>query len=499
MINLKIKILILTGIILKFYFIGCGRIDETKLVPAGREPVIEPDYSGVTIPVNIAPMNFKIIGEGKSYLIRIKSSGRHRIILKSGNGNVTFPFKLWKHLLAENSGGKIEIEIISHEKEGVPKRFDPVIMYIADEPVDPWLFYRLLYPGYESWKEMKIVQRSTGSYRELPLIENQVLDYNCINCHSFRNNQADKFLLHVRGSCGGTYFVDGTKVTRKLLRTDNMKANVVYPAWHPSGDYVAFSSNKTVQSFHMLPGKNIEVSDLYSSIVLYDTENNTMSGFPDDDTAKYMETFPCWSPDGSYLYYCRAAQATNEDEIRKLRYDLARRPFDTLSGNFGKAEIVLSSSESGKSVSFPSISPDGKYLILTLHDYGTFSIWHKEADLYLLNLNDFSLNRLSVNSNESESYHSWSSNGRWIVFSSKRGDGLTARPYFAYFTPPSTFGKPFVLPQKNPEFYKRFPKTFNRPELVSGKAEPGPRDFMKAARKDPVKTVWKGDKTTGLN
>lgn len=493
MINLKINILILTGIILTYSLTNCRRIDETKFRPAGREPVIEPDYSGVTIPVNIAPMNFKIMEEGKPFIIRIKSSGKNGIRLKSRNGNVIFPLKLWKNLLAENSGGKIEIEIISDENAGGLKRFDPVIMYIADAPVDPWLFYRLLYPGYESWVEMKIVQRSTGSFRELSLADNRVLDYNCVNCHSFRNNKADKFLLHVRGSVGGTYFVEGSEITRKILKTENMKANVVYPAWHPSGNYVAFSSNKTVQSFHMLPGKNIEVTDLYSSIVLYNTTDNSMSGLPPDDTVRYMETFPCWSPDGNCLYYCRAVKAKNEDDLRKLRYDLVRRTFDTGTGIFGKAQVVIDAALSGKSASFPSISPDGKSLIITLHDSGTFSIWHKEADLYLIDPENNSCSRMSVNSQETESYHGWSSNGRWIVFSSKRGDGLTARPYFSYFTPPSTFGKPFVLPQKNPEFYKQFPKTFNRPELVTGKAEVQPRDFMKASRKEPARAIWKGN------
>ena len=65
---------------------------------------------------------------------------------------------------------------------------------------------------------------------------------------------------------------------------------------------------------------------------------------------------------------------------------------------------------------------------------------------------------MSLNSDETESYHSWSSNGKWLVFSSKRGDGLTARPYFAYFGSPDNVGKPFVLPQKDPTLYKEWRK-----------------------------------------
>ncbi len=122
-------------------------------------------------------------------------------------------------------------------------------------------------------------------------------------------------MLHVRGSKGGTYFYDGKQLTRTALKTGEMPANAVYPAWHPSGRYVAFSSNKTIQSFHMRPEKNIDVYDLYSSLVIYDLERNEIFAVPEKDSVKYMETFPCWSSDGNYLYYCRTQQVKEGFDI----------------------------------------------------------------------------------------------------------------------------------------------------------------------------------------
>jgi len=474
-------------------FSGCKEADYENIALIGRKPVIEPDYSGVTIPENIAPMNFTISEDGNSFIVRAASSAGKRFNIKSSDGIVQFPLKLWKRLLAESRGGNIKIEIISEDKEKKLKKYDPVLLRVADEPLDPYLCYRLLYPGYESWVEMKIVQRSTEDFRETSLFENQLLKDNCVNCHSFKQNQPDRFLLHVRGSLGGTYFINGEKITRTALRTANMRANAVYPSWHPSGKYVAFSSNKTVQSFHMRTDKNIEVSDMFSSMFVYDVEKNGMFGFPQDDTIKYMETFPCWSPEGNYLYYCRTIQVKEGYDFKGIKYDLVRRSFDPYLCLFGKAEVVFNAFEKNKSVSFPSISPDGQFLVFTLHDYGTFSIWHKEADLYLMNLKNGKVDKMSINSNETDSYHSWSSNGKWLVFSSKRGDGLTARPYFAYFGTEDSVGKPFVLPQKDPSLYKRLGKTFNRPELVTGKIKKGPRDFMEASKKEPVKAKWIGN------
>jgi len=50
-------------------------------------------------------------------------------------------------------------------------------------------------------------------------------------------------------------------------------------------------------------------------------------------------------------------------------------------------------------------------------------------------------------------------------------DNVYSRPYFAYFDANGKEYKPFLMPQKDPEFYDTFMKNFNRPELVKGKVE----------------------------
>lgn len=489
---------ILPGILIlifEMFFLSSCKTDQYKNIrETGREPVIEPDYSGVTIPRNIAPMNFIIKEDGNSFRITATSTSGSHLSIRSSDGIVRFPERSWKKLLKDNQGGKIQIEISSENKDRSLTKFNPVYLYVAQEPIDPYLCYRLLYPGYETYFQIKIIQRNIENFKEISLVENQLLKNNCVNCHSFNQNNPEKFLLHIRGSMGGTYFVDGKKIVKTDLKTKEMTSGAVYPSWHPGGRFVAFSSNNIVQSFHAAPEANIEVTDLASSLVLYDTEKNEMSSITEIDTVKYMETFPEWSPDGKYLYYCRAKQVIDSSDFKNIKYNLIRKSFDQESRSFGKTEVVFNALAINKSVSFPRISPDGQFLVFTLHDYGNFSIWHKEADLYLLNLQDGRTDKMSINSNETESYHSWSSNGKWLVFSSKRGDGLTARPYFAYFDSPDQVGKPFVLPQKDPTLYKRLVKTFNKPEFVTGKINLGPRDFEHAAKGESVKAKWAGNK-----
>jgi len=138
---------------------------------------------------------------------------------------------------------------------------------------------------------------------------------------------------------------------------------------------------------------------------------------------------------------------------------------------------VISSKKTGNSISFPKISPDGKYLMFTMSEYGYFTIHHPDADIYLLDLQNGQYEKMDINSPQTDSYHCWSSSGRWFVFSSKRLDELFTRPFFCYFDKNGKASKPFVLPQKDPEFYNSFLKNYNIPELITGPVEPSQFDL----------------------
>lgn len=487
----RTKICNLLFAILIIFSAGCGK-DSLKMEQAKRIPSINPDYINVTIPPNIAPLNF-MINEGKStYRAEISTeNGSCAIKINSSDGIISFPEKKWRKLLKENTGRKIIIQVFS--KDGTTEiKFDPFYINIAEEAIDPYLVYRLIYPGYYSWSHIRIAQRCLETFEEPILADNAVLENNCLNCHTFNANNPDQFLIHVRGSKSGTYFYDKGKITRTDPKIESMPGSATYPAWHPDGRYVAFSSNQVRQGFYAHYEKSIEVFDLVSSLVVYDRQKNEIINVPDNDSLKYQHTFPSWSPDGNYLYFCRAKQvnksaAVTPEEIQSTRYDLVRVTFQKETGAFGQPEIVYHASDSLQSVSFPRISPDGKMLVMTVHDFGTFPIWHKEADLYLLNLENGRINKMALNSPESESYHSWSSNSKWLVFSSKRTDGRSTRPFFAYIKNPDECGKPFIMPQENPRKYESMLESYNIPELVKGRVKAGPRDLESASEENPLK------------
>jgi hypothetical protein len=144
-----------------------------------------------------------------------------------------------------------------------------------------------------------------------------------------------------------------------------------------------------------------------------------------------------------------------------------RISYDLQSGTWGELETVLSADETGKSILLPRISPDGRFLVFCMCKYGCFPIYQPTSDLYLMDLETGQHRRLPVNSDRSESWHSWSSNSRWLAFSSKRRDGLFTRTYFSYIDETGRAHKPFILPQEDPAFYDSCLKTYTVPELVT--------------------------------
>jgi len=487
--NIKISLVTIICFIFSLFVLESCRNDlQGNIRIINLQPKIEPDYADVTIPSNIAPLNFIIKESGNEYQVILKSGlSDSQISLRSKDGVIQFPEKSWKKLIGESKGDKITIQVLSSIGKDSINQYEPISISVANDPIDPYLAYRLISPGYYSWSDIKIEQRSLENFDKESVIENQIIEKNCVNCHSFNQNNPDQFLVHIRGSKGGTYFVDNDKITKTDLKTDKMTSGATYPYWHPGGRFVAFSSNQVRQSFYAHYSKSIEVYDQSSSLIVYDIQKNEIVGGPKDGSGESLQTFPTWSPDGKTLYYCEAhlkdsASQWEINDIKKIHYNLVKKSFNETDVTFGKTETVVNAIEMQKSVSFPRISPDGKFLIFTLADYGTFPIWHKEADLYMLDLENQRLKKMELNSNETDSYHSWSSNSKWLVFSSKRLDGRSTRPFIAYINSWDQIGKPFVLPQDNPAYYDNLLLSYNIPELIKGKIKMTPRDFEAATK-----------------
>ncbi|MGP1435671.1 MAG: TolB family protein [Phocaeicola sp.] len=465
----------LITLIMTLTMVSCSK-DDIHITKALNEEInIFPDYKDIIIPCNIAPMNFSV-RDSDNYCVIIKGE-KNSFWVHSDDGLFEIPQNKWKALLKENKGKKIAFTI-ARQQGNEWYAYNSFTMEVANDSIDKYLVYRLI-PPYEQWLKMGICQRNLENYEQEPIYENRLTDYNCVNCHSFPMQNPDKMLFHMRAKdANGTVLINQGKVQKINTKTPETISNLVYPYWHPSGKYVAASTNIFHQSYFYNHDDRVEVYDINSDVVVYDIENRELLSCNVLNDKHVFETFPSFSPDGKSLYFCTTpALDSVPDHISKMKYSLCRIDFNPETRTFGaEVDTLFNANKDGRSINFPRVSPDGKYMIVTLTNYCNFSINHKDADLFAIDMKTGKLTTLDMlNSDEAESYHSWSHNSRWIVYSSRRIDGLYTRPFFSYIDKNGVAHKPFLLPQKNPvKFYSDFMFAYNIPEFVKDKVKVNP-------------------------
>jgi hypothetical protein len=462
-------------------------IDDAVEVP--HLPRIRPDYSGIILPPNIAPLNFTVGERGGRFVVRIRSETGDPIDIVSHSAKIRIPPRRWHPLIDANRGKDLLVDVYARE-DGRWRRYRTIVNRIAEEDIDGYVAYRLIGPVHTRWREVGVYQRDLTTYRESAVLEGTSLDAACVNCHSFPGNDPNRMFLGVRSRMldNVTLLVADGQVTK-------VGSKFGYTAWHPSGRIAAYSLNKVRQFFHAAGAEVRDVVDIDAALVYYNPKTHAAKMVPRASDKDRLETYPAWSPDGRYLYYCSAPirwtdrNAVPRECYAEIKYDLMRIAYDVERDAWGDPETVLSADETGLSILMPRVSPDGKFLLFCMCRYGCFPVYQPTSDLYLMDLATGEHARLDVNSEFSESWHSWSSNSRWIAFSSKRGGGDFTRCYLSYVDQTGKVHKPFILPQRDPAFYDSLVKTVSVPELITGPVPLDSQALTRAARTGSTVTV----------
>ena len=437
-------------------------------------PNMYPDYADVTIPVNIAPLNFEIRDKHLTNIETIltiegadANDADNTLTATSNSQNMKFDLDDWKAFLQKAVNKNVKVQIYSKSDDGEWTAFKSFKWQVVGDSIDPYLTYRLIEPDYEVWNKIQIRQRCVENWKETINTDYHLQENRCMDCHTFGNQNPNLSMVNVRGEGGGAILNRNGKLRKLNLKTANMVSSSVYYWFDPSCRYVTFSTNIIIPAFHANPDKRLEVYDSKSDVYVADLDNNTIISSPLTSDSTKLETFPTFSSNGRYIYYCVAdKKGLKTKNLKGLKYALVRIPFEDRTVTFGSKVDTLYTE---RSVCHPKISPDGRYCLFTVADYGSFPIWHPEADLRMLYLQTGKIDSLSiVNSQKSDTYHSWSHSGRWFVFASKRDDGLYGKPYFCYFDEHGMAFIPFVLLLLDLTFYFVCLKSFNIPELSRG-------------------------------
>lgn len=445
----------------------------TNVRKVAQQPSIYPDYIEVTIPVDIAPLNFNVLGDGIDR-VDVSVKGSKGGEMHTNGEYADFAIDDWHQLTAQNKGGELSFTVCAR-KDGQWLQYQDFKMYVSPYSLEEWgVTYRRIAPGYEVFSHMGLYQRDLSNFDETAILDNRQVPGQCVNCHTSNRTDPSHFVFHIRGEHGATMIQTNGKREWLKAKNDLLGGSMVYPYWHPSGDYCAFSTNQTRQGFHVIAKERIEVFDLSSDIFVYHPATHEILTNSLIQTKDWSENSPVFSPDGKTLYYMTCKQQEYPTYYKDEQYNLCKIDFDPATGKFGnRVDTLFNAVAMGKSLTWPRPSYDGKYILFTLMDYGYFSIWHEESDQWLLDLQTGEARPLEeVNSPRADSYHNWNVNSHWIVFTSRRDDGLYSRLYLASIDNEGRATKPFMLPQQNPkEYYDESIYSFNTPDFTKRKVD----------------------------
>ena len=495
---MRIKQLAFLGICLAI--VGCSGPSVPEVFTDSKAlPKIYPDYIDVTIPINIAPLTFELDEEADDMIARYAFEGEEIVC----QGKAQPDMDEWRVLTEKAKGNAITVDVYACKADQWT-HYKPFSIFVSPDSIDSYLSYRLIFPSFVSYEALTINQRCLENYDESVIYDNILnsfeKDGQCINCHNYQQYNPERMQFHARQNNGGTVITYDGHTKKVNMRNDSILSAGVYPAWHPWLKLIVYSTNRTNQNFHTTHHNKIEVYDSQSDLIAYDIDKGEVTNLENDTTA--LEVFPAWAPDGKTLYYCSAhfvkqdSTLTRIGEVVKrsqeIKYNIYKKSFDPETMAFGSRELVFAADSLNKSATLPRISPDGRYLMFALAEFGVFHIWHHDADLWMLDLQTGEVRAADeINSPDTESYHSWSSNGKWVVFSSRRDDGTYTRPFFAHMDKDGHGTKPFELPSADPNYHREFMRCYNIPEFMHGPVTIKPQTFADILKGEgePVKYV----------
>ena len=468
----------------------------TSFTEVNETPHIYPDYVDVVVPPNIAPLNF-LVDDVEDVVAEFQVQNS-KLNFGGSDNKVQIDEKEWHELLAEAKGKSLSVRVYT-KKDGKWLAYKPFSIDVAEEDIDPYVSFRVLPPTFVGYDELSIRQRNLTNFEETTIYNNRQISHGlegqCINCHSYQNYGTSNMMFHTRMQNPGTMIVSDGELIFVNLKADGMISAAAYNSWHPHLPIIAFSTDHTMQSFHTRDITKVEVMESASDLVIYDVKKNRVQVVLNDSTE--WELFPSWSPDGKYLYYWSAHYEYQQgyedtDELLKnykqLQYNLYRLSFDADSMAFGEPELIYDARSKNRSAVQPRVSQDGRYVLLAEGPNGLFHIWHTSAEIEILDLQTGELlDTKTMNSPLPESYPSFSSNDRWIMFESRRDDGNYTRTYFAYFDKQGKVYKPFMMPAEDPEYFRLLLRSWSRPELMKEPVRITPRQFYEKILTEPLK------------
>ena len=200
----KIKLFGIIGLLGCIGLAGCGGAAVPEVYTDVKDlPTIYPDYTNVTIPVNIAPLTFEL-DEVADEVVSRYAVGDDELVF---SGKAQPDIDEWRRLTAKAKGSAIKVDVFACHA-GEWKHYKPFNIYVSPDSIDSWLSFRLIPPSYISYEALTISQRCLENYDERVIYDNVLCSFEkdgqCINCHHYQQGNPERMQFHARQNQGGT-------------------------------------------------------------------------------------------------------------------------------------------------------------------------------------------------------------------------------------------------------------------------------------------------------
>ena len=350
---------------------------------------------------------------------------------------------------------------------------------VSSDPADSHLVYRLVRPPFSARNTPDTFARHIGSMTTRPFLLSR--GRYCFNCHMFSSKSGREGMLSIQARYMDegdiplrTYFgiYDIRRRQGRKIKLPFEVQMTTFMAWSPDGTRLAVSADQRVAAVSPVVFETQNVAMPTSDIAVYDVAANQVSLLPGASEPDRLAVYPRWTPDGEAIVF---SDAIKPEYGQRVRFDLRVVPFN--EGQGGKPEDISGASSNGKSNYFPRFSPNGKWLSFCQCNFG--SLIKSSSDVCLLPANLQGPARVLESNvpHAADSWHSWSSNSRWLVFATKREDGIYAQLYFTHIDDAGRASPAVRLPLERPPL-----ASFNIPEFLADWPMIAERDLFEALR-----------------
>ncbi len=424
---------------------------------AGYPPIVVNDPPDQAVfPPEIAPPTFRWQDRrSHAWLVTVALDGGKRVYADCRLPQWTPKPDQWSEIQAASLEKTANVTVLGVDRRA-PQRIlaaGHVAFGTSKDEVGAPIFYReVILPFEEAVRDPSRIRWRFGSIdaAEQPPIVLENLPV-CGNCHSFSSDGSVLGMDVDYANDHGSYAIAPVEKqmaldSRKIITWNDYRRDDGVPTFgllsqvSPDGRYVV-STVKDRSVFLARP--DLAFSQLFFPIrgilVVYDRQTGEFRSLSGADDPQYVQSNPAWSPDGRSIVFARAPayhlEADDGREVlltqaqcqvfldggKRFQYDLYRIPFD--GGLGGDPEPLLGASHNGMSNYFPKFSPDGKWIVFCKAK--SFMLLQPDSQLYIVPAAGGEARRLACNTGRMNSWHSWSPNSRWLVFSSKANSPYT--------------------------------------------------------------------------